>query len=165
MWGKVSSLRKGGKWNQMPPMPRERRNQIWSFRWLDGGCSCSEAEGPNSALIKSLMLQWNKHDLLCIAGMKQGHRRSHSNKCLSSAGALLSFTKVVWGMCPQRSQSTAGRVPCLPPWASAWDQPTAGKSHPQCQLELQCPQGTWWDQPSQCSKTFFVCFCLHSVHS
>lgn len=94
MWGKVSSLRKDGKWNQMPPILRERRNQIWSFRWLDGSCSCSETLGPNSALIKSLMLQGDKHDLLCITGMKQEHRRSHRNNSLSSSMNTMEFS---WG--------------------------------------------------------------------
>lgn len=100
MWGKVSSLRKDGKWNQMPPILRERRNQIWSFRWLDGSCSCSETVGPKSALIKSLMLQGDKHDLLCITGMKQEHRRSHRNNSLSSSRNTVEFYWEAWGMYP-----------------------------------------------------------------
>lgn len=108
MWGKVSSLGKGGKWNQTPPVPRERRNQIWSFRWLDGSCSCSEAVGPNSALIKSLMLQQDEHDLLSITGMKQGRRRSHSNNCFSSSIWTMEFywgglRDMPWVKCPRSS--------------------------------------------------------------
>lgn len=108
MWGKVSSLRKDGKWNQMPPILRERRNQIWSFRWFDGSCSCSETVGPNSALIKSLMLQGDKHDLLNITGMKQEHRRSHRNNSLSSSMNTVEFywgglRDVPWVSSPQSS--------------------------------------------------------------
>lgn len=91
MWGKVSSLRKDGKWNQMLPILRERRNQIWSFRWLDGSRSCSETVGPNSILIKTPMLQGDKHDLLSITGMKQKHERSHSNNSLSSSMNTVEF--------------------------------------------------------------------------
>lgn len=166
MWGKVSSLRKDGKWNQMPPVLTERRNQIWSFRWLDGSCLCSEAIGPNSALIKSLMLQQDKHDLLSITGMKQGQRRSHSNNCLSSSKSTTEFywgglRDMPWVNCPQiislwqMPSSTARRLPCASPGALAWDQPAAGRSHLKCQLKPLCPQGNWWNQSSKCSKIFF----------
>lgn len=166
MWGKVSSLRKDGKWNQMPPVLRERRNQIWSFRWLDGRYSCSEAVGPNSALIKSLMLQQDKHDLLSIAGMKQGQRRSRSNNCLSSSMSTMEFywgglRDMPWVSCPQiislwqMPSSTARRLLCASPGALAWDQPAAGRSHFKCQLQPPCPQGNCWNQPSKCSKIFF----------
>lgn len=108
MWGKVSPLRKDGKWNQMPPILRERRNQIWSFRWLDGRCSCSDTVGPNSALIKSLMLQGDEHDLLSITGMKQEHRRSHRNNSSSSSMNTVEFSwgglrDVPWVNSPQSS--------------------------------------------------------------
>lgn len=134
MWGKVSSLRKDGKWNQMPLILRERRNQIWSFRWLDGSCSCSETVGPNSALIKSLMLQWDKHDLLSTTGMKQEHRRSHSNNSLRSGMSTVEFywgglRDVPWVNCPiiislwQMLSSTAKRLLCASPGALARNQP------------------------------------------
>lgn len=166
MWGKVSSLRKDGKWNQMPPVLRERRNQIWSFRWLDGSCSCSEAVGPNSALIKSLMLQEDKHDLLSITGMKQGKRRSHSNNCLSSSMSTMEFywgglRDVPWVNCPQiispwqMPSSTARRLLCASAGALALDQTAAGRIHLKCQLNPPCPQGNWLNQPSKCSNIFF----------
>lgn len=164
MWGKVSSLRKDGKWNQMPQVLRDRRNQIWPFRWLDGSYSCSEAVRPNS--FKSLMLQQDKHDLLSITGMKQGQRRSRSNNCLSSSMSTTEFywggmRDMPWASCPQiislwqLPSGTARRLLCASPAALAWDQPAAGRSHLKCQLKPSCPQGSWWNQPSKCSKIFF----------
>lgn len=164
MWGKVSSLRKDGKWNQMPPILRERRNQIWSFRWLDGRCSCSDTLGPNSALIKSLMLQGDEHDLLSITGMKQEHRRAHRNNSSSSSMNTVEFYRgglrdVPWVNSPGHLTLADTIKHCITRSFSL--EPTSSRQKAsQVQLQLLYPQGNWWQQLWKSSKTFFFFWSL-----